>query len=200
MAESIECAITKWFPEALWAPDDFENWCSRIREDVQAPAADLVQSLDVHLQDLMTQLQQEQHGICRDYRERFGGDGDRVIKSVASIRSKLARDILASNPLPSKRLTSDELRRRVYAFGDLGRLRIVAGFLSDVDFLQASLLVNQQFIQHYSCPNGVKDFVYDSRRRDGLRGHRARQFSVQVAQDALKFGFEIQIMTPLQHA
>lgn len=198
MAETIEDAIETWFPVELSGPDAFDDWCSRIREDVQGPAADLVQLLDVRMDALMTDYQHAQQEIRRDYWERYGGDGDQVIKSVTSIRSKLARDILENSP--PARLTKGELLSRVYALGDLGRLRIVADFPSDVEHLRVSLLANRMFIERYSCLKGTKDFVYDSKLRDGLRGHRARQFSVRVPDGALDFGFEIQIMTRLQHA
>ena len=198
MSDVIESMIENWFPMEVISPRDFDRWCRGIRGDVQAPAADLVQLLDDRLADLKTQRQNEQHGIHRDCWERYGGDGDHVIKSVASIRSKLARDILDAPP--SERTSLPDLQRRVHELGDLGRLRVVADFTSDVEFLLNSLLANHLFIECYPCPKGVKDFVYDSARRDGMKGHRARQFSVRVPSNGMHFGFEVQIMTRLQHA
>ncbi len=101
----------------------------------------------------------------------------------------------------ASRLTAHELRQRVFGFGDLGRIRIVTDLLSDVDYLGRSLFEGGKFLGHYPCPIGIKDFVFDSNRRDGLKGLRARQFSVLApCGEGETFGFEVQLMTRLQHA
>ena len=176
---------------------------SPLRTDAQPESADLCKKLEARL-DSEKKLQNKETSIHRDYWEIFGGN-DKLLKSVSSIRSKLARDLLkeyqdqADKSLP--RQTQEQLIRRVYEFSDLGRLRIVADFPSDIAHLQAILLESTLFLGSYHCPNGIKDFVFDPRLRDGLKGHRARQFSVRVnIDDGSTFGFELQLMTRLQHA
>ena len=131
-----------------------------------------------------------------------------MLKSVSNIRSKLARDIQddilnekKKDRVPRERLSEEELKIRVYKFGDLGRIRIIADFPSDIDCLQGELFQQQLFLGVYPCPKGIKDFIFDPNFRDGLKGHRARQFSVRTGVNGeLDFGFEVQLMTRLQHA
>ena len=74
-------------------------------------------------------------------------------------------------------------------------------FLSDVAYLQENLFDGGRLLGRYDCPKGIKDFVFDPNHRDGLKGHRARQFSVRAPSgDNETFGFEVQLMTRLQHA
>lgn len=199
MGSDIESVIQRLFPESLSDCGAFEDWCSRISQDAYPGAADLVALLDEKLELAKAECYAGCH-LKRDYWERFGGDGDKVIKSANSIRSKLARDLMAEN-VSVKRKTPEFLHRKILDFSDLGRVRIVADFPSDILFLQRKLFAGRKFIDQYNCPKGVKDFVFDPSRRDGLKGHRALQFSVRVPIDGTTdFGFEVQLMTRLQHA
>ncbi len=202
MGSDIERVIERLFPEGLEMPEAFDTWVSLIRADIQPDATDLVARLERALSSAK-QDSRNSSSLCRDGWELFGGDGERTIKSVGSIRSKLARDLMGAPgvTINSPRLSETELRQQVMTFSDLGRIRIVADFPSDIDFLITSLFQNKKFLGCYDCPNGVKDFIFDPGRRDGLKGHRALQFSVRVpVMREESFGFEVQLMTRLQHA
>jgi len=205
MGLAIEQVIRDYFPEELIDPGAFDDWSSRIRQDVLCGAANLVACLDQRLESTRADAL-AQYDIKRDFWERFGGEGDLVVKSVKSIRSKLARDLQTDllDDKEVKRHSAEELLRRVCSFGDLGRVRIVADFPSDIVRLQAAIFDNGVFLGQYPCPKGIKDFIFDPEYRkktDGLKGHRARQFSVRVPVDTTTdFGFEVQLMTRLQHA
>ncbi len=199
MSTEIDRIVERFFPEGLVGADEFSDWCSLIRQDVMPYAIDLVTQLDQMMEATLPACRDRCHPRSKCW-ERFGGEGDGLIKSIASIRSKLARDMMslgAADP----RHTCEELRDRILAFGDLGRVRLVGDFPSDALCLTERLINKGLFLSSYSCPKGVKDFVFDPAMRDGLKGHRARQFSVRVPVEAgVDFGFEVQIMTRLQHA
>ena len=198
----IQDVIDGFFPEALLEPITFEDWVSPLRADANPGAADLLSKLEEWLKQSKSALS-DQETLTRDYWEIFGGN-DKLLKSFSSIRSKLARDLLNEindGCRPGGRLTEEQLKSRIYQFGDLGRVRVVTDFFSDIDFLQKKLFESDRFLGNYPCPKGIKDFTFDPKFRDGLKGHRARQFSVLVPiTGELDFGFEIQLMTRLQHA
>jgi len=202
MESVIDKIIQTYFPDELQDPANFEDWSEVIRENANPEATNLLYVLEKQL-DLLKDICLEEDHIHRDCWEMFGGT-DKLLKSAESIRSKLARDIYEDYRHKKKELwrqTAEQLACRVYAFGDLGRIRIVADFPSDIDCLQENLLKAKKFLDIYKCPKGVKDFIFDPKLRDGFRGHRARQFSVRVPIDTeLAFGFEVQLMTRLQHA
>lgn len=198
----IDKIIQTYFPDELQDPADFEDWCEIIREKANPEATNLLSVLEKQLESLKQKCL-EADRIYRDCWEMFGGWG-RLLKSVESIRSKLARDIYEDYRNTKKDIwkqTADQLASRVFAFGDLGRIRIVADFPSDINRLQKDLFEARKFLGNYQCPKGIKDFIFDPKLRDGFKGHRARQFSVRVPVDnELDFGFEVQLMTRLQHA
>jgi ppGpp synthetase/RelA/SpoT-type nucleotidyltranferase len=199
---NIEEAIQHYFPDELTETEAFEDWLSPLRADANPGAGDLLDALGKKLSS-EKEIREKATHIHRDYWETFGG-GNRLLKSIPSIRSKLARDLLhefEESGSALSRQTNEQLVNRVYGFGDLGRIRIVADFPSDIDHLQKILFDSDLFLGLYPCPKGVKDFIFDHHLRDGLKGHRARQFSVRVKiDDYSDFGFEIQLMTRLQHA
>ncbi len=202
MDTEIESVIKRLFPKHLCSRAAFEDWSDSIRQDVLPSAADLVARLKRQL--ALTKVEcRTASGFFRDCWELFGGELENTIKSSASIRSKLARDLMDEKITASPE-TEASLRTKILKFSDLGRVRIVADFPSDIATLLAKLLKGDQFLEQYACPKGIKDFVFDPSRRDGLKGHRAHQFSVRVPIDdvdnAETFGFEVQMMTRLQHA
>lgn len=202
MVTAIAEVITALFPDSLIDYDAFEDWFSRIHDDVLPGAVNVIDRLKEQLESTKSACLAG-GDINRDFWELFGGEGDTVIKSVESIRSKLARDLLSdpkAEKEPPHRKTEDYLLKKILEFGDLGRVRIVADFPSDITCLQKELLNKRQFLGCYRCSKGIKDFVFDPAMRDGLKGHRARQFSVRVPCDSGDFGFEVQLMTRLQHA
>jgi ppGpp synthetase/RelA/SpoT-type nucleotidyltranferase len=199
MASEIDWVVERLFPNELVALEDFNEWCSRIRQDIQPAAADLIARLELFLDRALPACSVScppRNGCW----ERFGGDGEKMIKSIVSIRSKLARDLMIES-IAAERKSEDYLKQQILAFSDLGRVRLVADFPSDVHCLREKLFANGKFLNEYHCPKGIKDFVFDPTKRDGLKGHRARQFSVRAPFDGTNdFGFEVQLMTRLQHA
>lgn len=199
METGIENVIQRLFPDSLADTSDFEDWCSTIRQDAQPGAADFVALLKDRLDHEIAECR-KLGGLGRDYWELFGGEGDKAIKSASSIRSKLARDLMGEN-ISAHSKTEDFLRRKILAFSDLGRARIITDFPSDITHLREKLFAGGKFLGEFNCPKGFKDFVFDPSKRDGLKGHRAIQFSAQVPiDDTTCFGFEVQFMTRLQHA
>lgn len=197
MPVEIETVIQQLFPEHLITLDAFDDWFSSIRIDLDPAAADLITLLDQKL-DEEANKSRETTPISRDFWERFGGEGHKLIKSAKSVRSKLARDLLREKK--TSRLTEEQIHQQIYNFSDLGRVRIVADFTSDIKYLKKNLFSEKKFLGQYKCPKGIKDFIFDPSMRNGLKGHRALQFSVRLPINSNFFGFEIQLMTRLQHA
>ncbi len=200
--ETIDSVITRTFPADLVEADRFEDWCEIILEQVQPVAADVIRELEDALENEKKKLA-EQEKVNRDYWELFGHENP--VKSVRSIRSKLARDICDEEQKRGTRisipLNHKGIENRIYQFSDVGRVRIICTFCSDAQYLSHILLNGDRFLNKYECPNGIKDFIYDPEKRDGLKGHRARQFSARVPVESdITFGFEVQFMSLLQHA
>lgn len=191
----INKKIKKIFPRDLTDYNAFEDWCETIRERIRPGAADIVSELNKklkHEKERCTEIEKSP----RDFWDLFGDENP--LKSVSSIRSKLARDFIEKKQLVC--VTKENLEKRIYKFSDLGRVRIVCTFNRDAVYLQEALFESDKFLEKYECPKGIKDFIFDPDIRDGLKGHRARQFSVNISFDNnTAFGFEVQIMTLLQH-
>lgn len=199
METDIESVIQRLFPETLGDVSAFDDWYNSIRQDAYPGGANLVALLEQQMESAKAECYATSD-LKRDYWELFGGDGEKVIKSAGSVRSKLARDLMAEK-ITAKMKTEEDLHRRILEFSDLGRVRIVADFPSDIAFLRKRLFTGKKFLDTYTCPKGIKDFVFDPSMRNGLKGHRALQFSVRVPiNDTTDFGFEVQLMTRLQHA
>jgi ppGpp synthetase/RelA/SpoT-type nucleotidyltranferase len=185
--------IKQIFPRDLPDYNAFEDWCETIRERVRA--ADIVSELSKKLDDEETSCTKNEKSP-RDFWNLFGDENP--LKSVSSICSKLARDFFEKKQ--PARVTKEELEKRICKLSDLGRVRIVCTFNRDAVYLRKALFTNDKFLDKYECPKGIKDFIFDTDIRDGLKGHRARQFSVTIPiEHNTAFGFEVQIMTLLQH-
>lgn len=201
--DTIDSIVARTFPAELVETVRFEEWCEEnILERIQPDAANVIRELENVLEREKKTLG-AQENINRDYWNFFGNENP--VKSVRSIRSKLARDIYDGEKGGSEKisspLTPEEIENRIYRFSDLGRVRIICTFYSDMQHLLSVVLIGNLFLDKYECPEGIKDFIYDSEKRDGLKGHRARQFSVRVpVEHDITFGFEVQLMTLLQHA
>jgi ppGpp synthetase/RelA/SpoT-type nucleotidyltranferase len=201
--ETIDSIIARKFPLEWVQTDLFVDWCEdNILERIQPIAANVIKELEGVLEHEKRQLAVREKAK-RDCWKLFGNENP--VKSVKSIRSKIAREIdneeKKNGTKTVSRLTPEDLENRTYNFSDLARVRIVCTFYSDVRYLSTVLLDGDRFLSKYGCPEGIKDFIYDPQKRDGLKGHRARQFSARVPlEDNVAFGFEVQLMTLLQHA
>lgn len=188
--------IKQIFPRNLTDPNVFEDWCETIRERVRPGAADIVSELSKKLKNEETRYTEIEKSP-RDFWHLFG-DGN-PLKSVSSIRSKLTRNFFEKKQTAC--VTKKDLEKCIYKFSDLGRVRVVCTFNRDAAYLKKAFFKNDKFLEKYECSKGIKDFIFDPDIRDGLKGHRARQFSVNVPiNNNTTFGFEVQIMTLLQHA
>ena len=64
-----------------------------------------------------------------------GTDGQSLMKSVASVRSKLGRELCkreTKDRLPDGRMSLDQVEKLLLWFGDLGRFRVVCDLSLDV--------------------------------------------------------------------
>jgi len=208
--------VRRRFPEHLVDPNAFEGFYDEVLDGVLGPANDLVEELTKALARLRVEVTSSE-GVARDCWQLFG-ELDPV-KSPASARSKLARDLeLAERAEGSQgpRLDVPELERLLLGFSDLARCRVVCVLNQDVqrvvDLLAGSPPRTGNLVLGSFPLRSYKDFVFEPARRGSLHGHRARQLTVDVpaagapssegeAESPGKtFHFEIQVMTSLQHA
>lgn len=197
----LESIITACLPASLVNRAAFDDFFEDIKQSVQPAAMGIVAALGGILKR-ESQSVKDHESPARDCWWLFGDE--QPVKSSPSARSKLARELderrEASGTMPA-RLTEDQLNSRILNFTDLGRCRIVCTFNRDAAHLLSVLVANGLFLGKYQLRDPVKDFIFDPDRRDGLKGHRARQFSVWAPTvDGGEFGFEVQLMTVLQHA
>ncbi len=192
----LERTIAERFPELLSDESGFDEFYENFLDPVRGPAITVIEQIRDEL-EVAAERGLAAEGIRRDRWHLFG-DQD-PIKSARSARSKLARDLFQEKDGPS-RLSQEQVIERLFALSDLARCRIVCTFECDARELLEALVANGRFLCAYRLRQTVKDFIWDRTRRDGLKGHRARQFSVAVPCGATELGFEVQLMTELQHA
>jgi ppGpp synthetase/RelA/SpoT-type nucleotidyltranferase len=196
----IEEIIRRRFPEDLVDPTAFEEYFNELLDDVRGPAWLVVSAIRERLK-LARRQAEAAEAIERDRWVLFG-DAEST-KSAASARSKLARDLeheQRDDVLNGARMTRDALRERLLAFSDLARVRIVCTLNQDVQLALDNLIQEDRLLGDYELRGEIKDFVFEPERRGVLKGHRARQFAVTVAGEGCQFGFEVQLMTTLQHS
>ncbi len=133
-----------------------------------------------------------------------GTDGKSLMKSVASVRSKLGRELRereAKRRLPDGRMSRDQIEKLLLSFRDLGRFRVVCDLSLDVAEAREVLFPRSEkaLLDRYPLLDEIKDFSYDLVLRQLARGHRALQFTVEVEEDG-PVRVEIQLMTLLQNA
>ncbi len=196
----LEEIIQRRFPEDLSPLQDFEPFFDRLLDEVRGPAMEVMERLETQLEESREHLQQRE-GMERDHWVLFAETAP--VKSAKSARSKVAREIEEEDDaLAGARLTAAELRARTLGFGDLARCRVVCTLNQDVYHLHDQLIFDDRFLKVWPLRSSPKDFVFEPRLRRGLLGHRARQFSAWITTDTTgeRFGFEVQLMTTLQHA
>jgi ppGpp synthetase/RelA/SpoT-type nucleotidyltranferase len=197
----IEAVISAHFPEMLRSPEEFEAWYFPMLFGVQVAAVEVYEHVAQWLEAEGKCICAQEH--ARDVWSLFPNDAQGLTKSPQSLRTKLGRD-LVHNP-PNHRLEVAEVESRIFQVPDLARFRIVCNFASDADYLLSHLLVEDgkgRKLGNYLVHGALKDYVYDLDLRNPARGHRARQFAVEVpAQNSGRpILVEIQVMTLLQHA
>lgn len=200
--DRIEEVLSANLPDELRTAAGFRDWYSPLLLEVQVAAVRLFADMGRWL-DEERELIRTQERTKRDVWFMFPDDAERLTKSPESLRTKLGRDLL--DEPPDRRLTPAEVEERIRAMPDLARFRIVCDFASDADHLLSRLFVSAGEGAHfgeYEVRGPLKDYIYDLRLRRPTRGHRARQFAVEVptSEAGKAILVEVQIMTLLQHA
>lgn len=199
----IDDVMNRFMPAGLATTEALEACLAPMLLDLPGRAEELLDAVKAALDAERNRIIEDEGG-ARPVWDYFRG-GEQVAKSVASIRSKLGRDILKAvirGGLPTRPLTEDEVVERVLSFPDLGRFRVICDFSADADRAVRVLLGEEHrvLLERFPLRGVFKDYVFDLSKRDPAKGHRARQFSVMVRGRRHQYGVEIQVMTLLQHA
>ncbi len=197
----IQQTLTKRLPKRIRAFRDFEGWFGPLSRRVQVAAAMVNHDVRAALESAKERVF-EREAVEREV--WFVTGTEESLKSVASIRSKLGRELCEREDdgrLPEGRMSLDQIEKLLLTFGDLGRFRIVCDLSLDVEeALRVLLPQPQMLLGRYPLCGEIKDFIYDLDLRRPARGHRARQFTVEVQEADGSLRVEIQLMTLLQNA
>lgn len=199
--KEIQRALELRLPAELRTEDGFERWFEPLKRRVQVAT----QEVEDHVRELLdaqTRGIRTSEGCERAVYEVFKGGGS-LTKSVAGIRSKLARQLGDGKCHPAV-LSPAQVKNKLLGFSDLGRFRVVFSLSCDVEQgLHVLLGVGQRRLAaRYPVVVKVRDYVEDLSLRSPASGHRARQFAVAVptGRGAETVRVEIQLMTTVQHA
>ncbi|HEX6900359.1 MAG TPA: hypothetical protein VF789_11620 [Thermoanaerobaculia bacterium] len=149
---------------------------------------------------------QQEEGLPRNVWSVTGTDGRSLLKSAASARSKIGRELRRleeAGRLPKGRMSLDQIENMLLDFPDLGRFRVVCDFSCDVERAKKCLIQKRKppsLLGRYPLAGRVKDYVFDLNLRHPARGHRAFQFAAQVPMGGRSLLIEVQLMTLLQVA
>lgn len=191
-------------PEGLLSEEGFARWFEPWRQRIMVAVTEVHGAVSARLDEDRRRVYQEE-GFFRSVWEVTGTDGRSLLKSAASVRSKLGREIrsrLEKKALPDGRMSVDQVERVLLGFPDLGRFRIVCDYTSDVERARKALLTRKPpaLLGRYPIADRIKDYVRDLSLRHPARGHRAVQFAVRVPVADRGFLIEVQLMTLLQTA
>jgi hypothetical protein len=134
ISASITQILSDRLPEEIGTERDFKRWLDPLMMRVSIAADRVHRDVRATL-DAARERIHEQEGGGRKVWFVTGTDGESLIKSVASIRSKLGRKIrklVAANQLPDGRMSLDQVEKLLLAFRDLGRFRVVCDLSLDV--------------------------------------------------------------------
>jgi len=200
--KSIQQILSERLPEEIGTARDFERWFeplkNRVLLAVQRVHDDVGAALDAAREKI-----HEREGCARDVWFLTGTDGESLMKSVASVRSKLGRELLEREAtLLAGRMSLDQIEKLLLSFRDLGRFRVVCDLSLDVKEARKVLFPRSEktLLDRYPLFGEIKDFSYDLELRKLVRGHRAQQFTLEVDEDGGSVRVEIQLMTLLQNA
>lgn len=200
----VQQILSDRLPDEIRAARDFERWFEplklRVTVAVQTAHDAVMKALEAE-----RELVCEHEGGSRTIWSVTGTDGKSLMKSVASVRTKLGRELCereAKERLPPGRMSIDQIEKILLDFGDLGRFRIVCDLSLDVEKALRVLIPKPRktLLGRFPLRGKIKDFTYDFELRRLARGHRAKQFTVKVEEDGQVILVEIQIMTLLQNA
>ena len=197
----IERVLKKCLPASLRTEDRFDAWFELLKRRIQVVTQEVHDAVCGEL-DSEAQRIHGREGCKRTVYELFAGGGS-LTKSSRSIRSKIGRELIESKRRREE-MTPRQVKNLILRFPDLGRFRIVCCLSCDVQRALRLLLGRDesQLLSRYRLVGPVKDYLEDLSLRCPSRGHRAKQFAVEVPTDrgAEVVRVEIQLMTTVQHA
>lgn len=193
-------------PEDIRSEEGFSRWFEPWRERVMVAVLSVHEAVARRLEEERLRLQAAER-LHRRVWEVTGTDGRSLLKSAASARSKIGRELLnrqQAGRLRAGRLSIEDVEQLLLSFPDLGRFRIVCDFSCDVEAARRCLVSGRPalLLGRYPVAGGIKDYSNDPALRRPTRGHRAVQFAIQVpdGETGRSFLIEIQLMTQLQAA
>ena len=197
----IERVPARLMPASLRSENDFDRWFEPLKRRIQVATQEVVDVVKRILDEEARRIRVGE--TCeRTVYDLFKG-GESLTKSSAGVRSKIGRQLRKENRSHGA-LTLLQVKNRILRFPDLGRFRIVCSLSSDVEQALRSLLGanERRLARRYPLIGPVKDYVEDLSLRCPSRGHRAKQFAVEVrtGHGAEVVRVEIQLMTTVQHA
>lgn len=201
-AKSIQELLSEKLPEEIGTEQGFARWFEPLRQRAMIAVSEVHDAVTERLGEERAKVLAEEQ-VPRRVWEVTGTDGRSLLKTPASARSKIGRELQsrqAAGRLLEGRLSLDQVKQMLLSFPDLGRFRIVCDFSFDVDRAKRVLLTRKplSLLGRYPVMDRPKDYVNDPDLRRPTRGHRAYQLAVRVPGEG--FRVEIQWMTELQAA
>lgn len=200
--EPLADLLDRMLPEPIRSEEGFARWFEPRRRRMQEAVTEVHGAVTSRLDEERRRAYQ-QEGFFRSVWQVTGTDGRSLLKSAASVRSKLGREIRSraqKKALVEARLSLEQVEKLLLAFPDLGRFRVLCDYTSDVERARRVLMTRKPpaLLGRYPIPDRIKDYAGDLSLRNPARGHRAVQVAVQVPPGNLLV--EIQLMTLLQAA
>jgi ppGpp synthetase/RelA/SpoT-type nucleotidyltranferase len=194
--------LDRMLPEPIRSEEGFARWFEPWRRRITVAVTEVHGAVHARLDEEKRRVYQ-QEAVFRPVWQVTGTDGSSLLKSAASVRSKLGREIrsrVQKKALMEARLSLEQVERLLLDFPDLGRFRVLCDYTSDVERARKVLMTRNPpaLLGRYPVADRVKDYVRDLSLRHPARGHRAVQLAVRVPPQNLLV--EIQLMTLLQNA
>ncbi|MBI5604819.1 MAG: hypothetical protein HY879_15880 [Deltaproteobacteria bacterium] len=205
-------------PEKTW----LKKWGFPSRKDYEAFIGKQLRDLDIPAQELKLSFERELEGWAREsltgQRERFvariepppsghsGTGGSTLLKSPARVAEKVLKswlDYLEWEKAPKEKRRKippfkHHPRKFLQTLPDIVRFRMVCNYLKDLRFIDEKLktfIANDPRLQADSREDHIAIHYPGSRA-----GHRAIEYTIVFQEMGVRFLFEIQLMTQLQHA
>lgn len=215
---SVAEALDTLLPLEIRTAERFDDWYEHtFKVDAVLAVHRVREEVERALKDEAERIAGEE-GLPREIWVVTAQDAASLVKHAVSARSKVGRWLRKqvedeAFPLRDRRSLA-EIEACIREFPDLGRFRVTCTLFVDLERAWRLLLgldagasprvVGAATLLGRYRVEEVKDYVTDLALRHPARGHRARQFKVQVHPDhsggASAVWVEIQLMTRLQEA
>jgi ppGpp synthetase/RelA/SpoT-type nucleotidyltranferase len=191
-------------PAEIQSDEGFARWFEPWRELIMVAVTEVHEAVSYRLDEERRRVYQKE-GIFRSVWQVTGTDGRSLLKSAASVRSKLGRQLRAmqeEGKLLGGRMSRDQVEHLLLGFPDLGRFRVVCDYPCDVVRARRVLLGGKPLVLlgRYPIEREIKDFSRDLSLLRLARGHRGVQLAVRVPGKGRDLLVEIQLMTLLENA